>query len=47
MSLVACGIDKSPHAVYQDHTDWFEVSVTSLYNKLQGIETVVSAELVR
>ncbi len=47
MSLVACGIYKTPHAVYQDHPDWFEVSVTSLYNKLNGIETAVSAELVR
>jgi IS4 transposase len=47
MSLVACGIYKTPHAVYQDHQDWFPVSVTSLYNKLQGIEPLVSAELVR
>jgi IS4 transposase len=47
MSLVACGIYKCPNAVYQDHTDWFPVSVTSLYNKLQGIEPDVSAELVR
>lgn len=47
MTLVACGIYKTPHAVYQDHQDWFPVSVTSLYNKLQGVETNVSAELVR
>jgi IS4 transposase len=47
MTLVACGIYKTPHAVYQDHKDWFGVSVTSLYNKLQGVETDVSAELVR
>ena len=47
MTLVACGIYKTPHAVYQDNPDWFPVSVTSLYNKLHGIETVVSAELVR
>jgi IS4 transposase len=47
MTLVACGIYKSPHAVYQDNLDWFPVSVTSLYNKLQGIEPAVSAELVR
>jgi hypothetical protein len=47
MSLVACGIYKTPHAVYQDHQEWFPVSVTSLYNKLQGVETGVSAELVR
>lgn len=47
MTLVACGIYKTPHAVYQDNQDWFSVSVTSLYNKLNGIETVVSAELVR
>ena len=47
MTLVACGIYKTPHAVFQDNPDWFPVSVTSLYNKLQGIETAVSAELVR
>jgi IS4 transposase len=47
MTLVACGIYKTPHAVYQDHPDWFGVSVTSLYNKLQGVEPTVSAELVR
>src|SRR5437868_7765818 len=47
MTLVACGIYKSPHAVYQDNKDWFPVSVTSLYNKLQGVEAAVSAELVR
>jgi hypothetical protein len=47
MALIACGIYKTPHAVYQDHQDCFPVSVTSLYNKLQGVETDVSAELVR
>jgi len=47
MTLVACGIYRSPHAVFQDNLDWFPVSVTSLYNKLKGVETVVSAELVR
>jgi IS4 transposase len=47
MTLVACGIYKTPHAVYQDNQDWFPVSVTSLYNKLQGVEIAVSAEVVR
>lgn len=47
MTLVACGVYKTPHAVYQDHRDWFPVSVTSLYNKLQGVEANVAAELVR
>lgn len=47
MTLVACGVYKTPHAVYQDHQDWFPVSVTSLYNKLQGVEPNVAAELVR
>ena len=47
MTLVACGIYKTPHAVYQDNKSWFPVSVTSLYNKLQGVETAVSAEFVR
>src|SRR5258708_34406925 len=41
MSLVACGIYKTPHAVYQDHQDWFPESATSLYNTLQGVEHVV------
>jgi hypothetical protein len=47
MTLVACGIYQTPHAVYQDHQEWFPVSVTSLYNKLKGVETTVAAELVR
>src|SRR5713101_6687435 len=47
MTLVACGIYPTPHAVYQDHQDWFPVSVTSLYNKLNGVETHVAAALVR
>lgn len=47
MTLVSCGIYPCPHAVYQDHKDWFPVSVTSLYNKLNGVETQVSAALVR
>lgn len=47
MTLVACGIYPTPHAVYQDHRDWFPVSVTSLYNKLNGVEPQVAAALVR
>jgi Transposase DDE domain len=47
MTLVSCGVYATPHAVYQDHRDWFTVSVTSLYNKLNGMETEVSAALVR
>jgi hypothetical protein len=47
MTLVSCGIYPCPHAVYQDHQEWFPVSVTSVYNKLKGVEPQVSAALVR
>ena len=45
MNLVVCGIRPSIHAAYQ--ASEINVSVTSVYNKLNGIETNVSAELVR
>jgi len=47
MSQVVCGSRKSVHAAYQASTEDIGVSVTSLYNKLNGIETSTSAELVR
>jgi IS4 transposase len=47
MSLVACGIRPSIHAAYQAQASEINVSVTSVYNKLNGIETNVSRELVR
>lgn len=47
MNTVVCGIRPSIHAAYQAQASEINVSVTSVYNKLNGIETNVSAELVR
>ena len=47
MSQVVCGSRHSVHAAYQASTEDIGVSITSLYNKLNGIETNTSAELVR
>ncbi|MBD2360341.1 transposase [Anabaena minutissima FACHB-250] len=47
MNTVACGIRPSIHAAYQAKTSQMNVSVTSVYNKLNAMETDVSAELVR
>ncbi len=47
MALVACRLYKSPRAVYTEHPDWFPVSLKCVYEKLQNLETGVSAELVR
>ena len=47
MNEVACGIRPSIHAAYQAKAAKMSVSVTSVYNKLNGMESNVSAELVR
>ena len=47
MSQVVCGSRPSVHAAYQASEEKIGVSITSLYNKLNGIETNTSAELVR
>jgi IS4 transposase len=47
MSLVVTGSFKSVSAAYQGHGESIPVSLTSVYNKLQGIEPRVSAEAVR
>jgi IS4 transposase len=47
MSLVACRIYKSPHAVYVEYPDAFPVTLKCFYEKLQGIELPVMRELVR
>jgi IS4 transposase len=47
MSQVVCGSHKSLHAAYQASPQEIGVSVTSIYNKVQGIETETSASLVR
>ncbi len=47
MSKVVCGSHKSVNAAYQASKDEIGVSITSVYNKLNGIEINTSAELVR
>jgi hypothetical protein len=47
MSQVVSGSRPSVNAAYQSSKDEIAVSITSLYNKLNGIEPSTSAELVR
>jgi len=47
MSGVVTCIHPSVHAAYQHSEDVISVSVTSVYNKLNGIEIGTSAGLVR
>ena len=47
MSQVVCGSRPSVNAAYQACKEDIAVSITSLYNKLNGMETDTSAELVR
>jgi len=47
MSKVVIGSYTTVHAAYQDSEEEIGVSVTSLYNKLNGIEINTSAEFVR
>jgi len=47
MSQVVCGSRRSVNAAYQASKEQISVSITSLYNKLNGIESHTSAELVR
>jgi IS4 transposase len=47
MGLVVTGVRKSVHAAYQASPEQIGVSLTSVYNKLQGIEPRLCAELVR
>ena len=47
MSQVVCGVHSSVHAAHQASEEKIGVSVTSVYNKLNGIEANTSAELVR
>jgi hypothetical protein len=46
LSQAVCGIRKSVHAAFQATAD-IAVSITSVYNKLAGVEPGVSAALVR
>src|SRR6266849_4026551 len=47
LSQVVFRIKPSVRAAYQDHKDQVGASLISLYNKLNGVETHTSAELVR
>lgn len=47
MSLVVCGVHPSVHAVHQASAEEIGVSVTSVYNKINGIEPSICGELVR
>lgn len=47
MNSVTRGIRPSIHAAYQSQVSRMKVSVTSVYNKLNSMESNVSAELVR
>src|SRR3990172_10858612 len=47
MSQVVCGHHPSIHGAFQASKEDIGVSITSLYNKLNGIEARTSAELVR
>jgi len=39
MNLVVCRIQPSIHAAYQENKEEIETSITSVYNKLNGIDT--------
>jgi Transposase DDE domain len=47
MGLVVCGIQKSVNAAYKAKAVELSVSITALYNKLNGVEIEVSQALVR
>ena len=47
MNQVVLGSQKSIHSAYQASREGLNVSITSIYNKLNGIETKTSAQLVR
>lgn len=47
LALAVNGVRKSVNAAYQATKEDFSVSVTALYDKLQGIETQVSQAIVR
>lgn len=47
MTEVVLGVSRSIRAAYQDAEETIPVSIASVYNKLNGIEPQVSAELVR
>ena len=46
MSMVVCGVHPSIHSAYQSKRDKISVSIKSVYNKLNGMETTTSSALV-
>jgi len=46
MGMVVCKIEPSIHAAYQEVAETLPVSLTSVYNKLNGLESSVTAALV-
>jgi hypothetical protein len=47
MSLVVCGVQPHVQAAFNDQAEQLPVTLKSVYEKLQGVEPDVSAELVR
>jgi hypothetical protein len=47
MGTVVCGVRPSMHAAFQARSDDIDVTIKALYDKLKGIETHVTRELVR
>ena len=47
MNLVVCRVQPSIHAGYQEHKEEIETSLTAVYEKLRGIDTVTSRALVQ
>lgn len=47
MGVVVAKIEPSVHAAYQEVSDSLPVTLTSVYNKINGIEPAVTAALVR
>ena len=47
MSLVVCKVHPTVNSAYQSLEKEIKVSIKSVYNKLNGIEGTVSAELVK
>jgi hypothetical protein len=46
MNLVVCRVQPSIHAAYQEHKEAIATSITAVYDKLSGIDTVTSQVLV-
>jgi IS4 transposase len=47
LAVVATGCRKSVNDAYMSKKEQFEVSLISVYNKLKGVETAVSRQLIR